>query len=663
MRRFAWRAPSFRGLLGAAAALAIAIGLASPVMAHALLSSSQPAAGANLSSAPKEVVLTFTEAPDPKLSSIQVLGSSGTSVTTGPATAVPGTPSKLRVGLQPLKSGVYTVAWTTVSSVDGHLARGSFAFGVGATPPSAGGGSSETAGSSSVSPVAVVGRWLLYGGLFLLLGAAFVGLVVFPTPPQPTLWLVGSGWVAAMAGSVVIIGVQMVDAGVGLGSIAGTSLGMAGVIRLAPLLLVMPALLWLFRRRLAAVSLTVLGVGAAAAMLGDVAESHAAASGAVAFNVVVQWVHVAASATWLGGLVALLLGLRGQPGPETRRIATRFANTATVGIGLVALTGVVRALSEIGPLQNLAFTDFGRLLVAKSALLAVLAGLGTINHFRSVPGSGKSLGLLRRIGSMELIVATTVLVLSATLVNLPPPAQAASVAPPVPASVTVSGNDFGTSVRMRLTATPGTSGFDVFRATLTDYDSGAVLDGRTVTLRFTLPARPDIGASQLVLKPMGNGVYQATGANLSIDGSWRIAAQISGGPGGSGAVDVAVQLITLQPQLKIDVNVTAGLPTIYTVHLAQGRSVQVYIDPGKPGANEVHLTFFDSAGKELPVPTAQLGIGLDGQALSQPVLRTLEPGHFVADATLAPGTYGVSFSATAPDGQTLAAQLQIPVGK
>ncbi len=654
------RATRLRRVTAAGAALVVAIGLASPAMAHALLASSQPAAGSNLPSAPTEVVLTFTEAPDPKLSSVQVLSSTGTSVTTGPATGVAGSPTKLRVGLKALQPGVYTVAWTTVSSVDGHLARGSFAFGVGATPPSEGGESTEAAGSSPVSPVGVVGRWLLYGGLIVLLGAAFVALVVFPMPPPPTLPLVLCGWVVAMVGSAVVIGVQMVEAGVGVGNVVGTSIGTAVLFRFMPLLVALPAIVWLLRRGASRPGLVVVAVAAGAAMLGDVAESHAAASGAVVFNVAVQWVHVAASGTWLGGLVALLLGLRGQPSPETRRIATRFANSATVGIAVVALSGVVRALSEIGPLQNLAFTDFGRLLVAKSALLGVLGGLGFINHFRSVPGAGKSLGLLRRIGSMELIVATSVLVLSATLVNLAPPAQATTTIQPAPASVTVSGSDFGTTVRMQLSATPGTSGFNVFRATLNDYDTGAPLSGRTVTLRFTLPSRPDLGASQLALKPVANGAYQATGANLSIDGTWRIAAQIGGA---TGTVEVDLQLATRQPQLKIDVNAVPGLPTIYTVHLAQGRSVQVYIDPGKGGANEVHLTFFDSTNKELPIPTAQLGIGPAGQPLSQPVLRTLEPGHFVADVTLATGTYSVSFSATASDGQTLAAQLQIPIAK
>src|SRR5205823_7540117 len=101
------RAACVRCLAAAGAALAVALGLASPLLAHALLAASQPSAGSNLSSAPTEVVVTFTEAPDPKLSSVQVLSPTGTSVTSGPVTAVAGAPTKLRVGLVSLKPGVY----------------------------------------------------------------------------------------------------------------------------------------------------------------------------------------------------------------------------------------------------------------------------------------------------------------------------------------------------------------------------------------------------------------------------------------------------------------------------------------------------------------------------------------------------------------------------
>jgi copper transport protein len=109
-----------------------------PAAAHALLIASDPGAGASLASAPAAVTLTFSEEPDPRLSQIRVLDSSGADVSSGEVAVVPGEPSQLRAPLEPLKPGVYTVAWRTVSAVDGHLATGSFAFAVGTPLPSGG---------------------------------------------------------------------------------------------------------------------------------------------------------------------------------------------------------------------------------------------------------------------------------------------------------------------------------------------------------------------------------------------------------------------------------------------------------------------------------------------------------------------------------------------
>jgi copper transport protein len=126
-------------LVGAAAgvSLAMLLGFVGLAAGHALLVSSDPAAGASLASAPSQVTLTFTEQPDPALSTIKVLATDGTSVGAGPVSAVPGQPKELRVALGKLQPGVYTVSWRTVSTVDGHLASGSFAFGVGVAAPSA----------------------------------------------------------------------------------------------------------------------------------------------------------------------------------------------------------------------------------------------------------------------------------------------------------------------------------------------------------------------------------------------------------------------------------------------------------------------------------------------------------------------------------------------
>ena len=45
--------------------------------AHALLKSSDPADGADLARAPHQILMTFTEPPDPSLSSAQLLASTG----------------------------------------------------------------------------------------------------------------------------------------------------------------------------------------------------------------------------------------------------------------------------------------------------------------------------------------------------------------------------------------------------------------------------------------------------------------------------------------------------------------------------------------------------------------------------------------------------------
>ncbi len=48
-------------------------------------------------------------------------------------------------------------------------------------------------------------------------------------------------------------------------------------------------------------------------------------------------------------------------------------------------------------------------------------------------------------------------------------------------------------------------------------------------------------------------------------------------------------------------NRVAGQPTIYTVHLDGGASAQLYLDPWAAGAADLHVTFFDAAGKGLAV--------------------------------------------------------------
>jgi copper transport protein len=655
-------------VIRAAAVLGLAAALALPatVLGHALPQSSTPGPGAQLSSPPSQVTITFGERPDPRLSTIKVLDTTGSGVTSEPTATVPGNALQLSVALKAdLPDGVYTVAWRSVSAVDGHLATGSFAFGIGVAPPagSAGSESAATTTSAGPSPWAILGRWLLYLGLVGLLGLAVFGAIVAHGSAASVQRVLPLAWFLAALGTALVIGVQLTDAGVDLGHLFDTSFGPGIVARLAPLVVAAGAIGLLQARRLAArPGLVLVGLGAAGAMLADVALSHAAAGGTPALDIPVQAIHVLAVGLWLGGLLGLLVSLRSAPDESTARLAKRFSRLATLGIATVALTGLLRAISEIGTIDRLGSTDFGRLVIAKTALLGVLASLGAVNHFRHVPAAGRALRGLRRIGSAELLVGGTVVLLSASLVNLAPPSETGggAAAPSLtPSPLIVAGSDFGTSLKVRLDVSPGMAGFNTFTATVTDFDTGAPLATATgVTLRFSFPGRADVGSSRLDLPSVGAGVFSATGSNLSLVGAWQVTALVVNG---TASVEVPFELITRTAKSTVDVNAVTGLPTIYTVHMSAARTVQVYLDPGRAGPNEVHATFFDGTGNELPVASVVMIMGPSGGAGSILAPRQLEPGHFVADSTLSAGTYSLSLAGPAPNGDQLTTQIDLPV--
>src|SRR2546425_1054935 len=70
------------------------------------------------------------------------------------------------------------------------------------------------------------------------------------------------------------------------------------------------------------------------------------------------------------------------------------------------------------------------------------------------------------------------------------PAQATAAAAQ---HVVVVGSNFATTVRVRLTVTPGTVGPNEFQARVTDYDPGRPAPATAVRLQFSLPSRPDLG--------------------------------------------------------------------------------------------------------------------------------------------------------------------------
>ena len=634
----------------------VALGLliASPsAQAHALLKSSVPADGAQLSSSPSAVVLSFTEDPDPSLSIVHVIDQNGNNVEKGSTKAVPGHRDGLEVTVGNLPRGSYTVSWRTVSRVDGHVTGGAFAFGVG-VPAAAPKVTAFKTPSPSVETV--VSRWLFYSGLFLLLGVAAMGLFVSKdlarAPPMAHI-----GWITAWIGLLGLVDGQRRDAAVPIGHLLSTSIGHAFLVRAIPLAMAVVGVFILHRSSSLQSGLAIVLIAAAATALGHVAEGHAAAGAWRVGKIVLQWAHVVAAGVWIGGLAVVLIGTRPLDADARARAVRRFSALALWLIVVLSGAGVWRAFEEIATWHQLFSTSYGQVVIAKAALLLVLVVLGAVNRYRNVPRSGGEPRGLLATGTSELVLATAVLVLTGILSGVAP-ARAVPSTTTAQQSVVVNGADFGTTVRLRLTVTHGFPASNQFQLKVTDFNTGAPVTAQT-SLRFTYLGPVQIPSSTLALRQAGPGIYTATGANLSLGGVWTVTAVIQRG---AASVEVPLTVPTRVVQ-NIVSQPTAGQPTIYTVTLNQGRSVQFYVDPGKAGANEVHATFFLN-GQQFNGLSGYFVLSTPPGGASPLGLnhRLLAEGHIVSDATLTQGQWRFDVWARTKSGELLWSYFQPTIG-
>ena len=105
----------------------LALAATTAAYAHAFLDHAEPRVGSTAPTAPREVVLTFSQNIEPAFSSVEVSDAKGARVDQGK----PGiNATTMRVGLKPLPPGTYHVRWR-VMSVDTHSTEGNFSFQVG----------------------------------------------------------------------------------------------------------------------------------------------------------------------------------------------------------------------------------------------------------------------------------------------------------------------------------------------------------------------------------------------------------------------------------------------------------------------------------------------------------------------------------------------------
>jgi copper transport protein len=503
--------------------LGVLLAGSTPAFAHASLLRSEPSDGSILAEAPTRFVLTFNEPVAPTV--VRLVESGGAAAELHQIQADGPT---VTIRLPALGRGTHALSWRVISA-DGHPVGGTVVFSVG----SPGG---ETSAVRTDTPPGLRdliwgARLLLYLGLFIGVGGAFFDAWLVPgLRPRPAGPLIDAALVVGLASAAASAGLQGADTlGTDLGSLLSPRIWIAGAattfgLTLAIGMATMALALLGGRVRDASVaralgSLALIGIGAALAASGHASDAQP------------QWltrsgvfVHAVCIAFWIGALAPLSALLR-DGHARSGQTLLRFSAAIPTPLALLVLTGLILAVIQVEHLDALWTTSYGRILVAKSAFVVALIGLGAWNRWRfteaAAAGRMTACASMMRLVRAELIVALAILGLVAVWRFTPPPralAAAAEAAAPIQIQL------HQPQAAVDVTITPGHAG----PVTI----SLSVLNGEMAPL----PAKEVI----LTLANPGAGIEPIRAQARHIDGpTWRVEG-LTVPAGGQWSVRVAV---------------------------------------------------------------------------------------------------------------------------
>jgi copper resistance protein D len=146
--------------------------------------------------------------------------------------------------------------------------------------------------------------------------------------------------------------------------------------------------------------------------------------------------HLVAAASWIGGLVPLVILLAAARRHQAvasaslaRNATTRFSTLGIVSVATLLATGMVNAWILVGSFHALVITEYGQLLMVKIAVFAVMLVFAGVNRFGLTPrlavSSGneprlKALRQLARNSTIEIALGLAIFAIVALLGTLHP---------------------------------------------------------------------------------------------------------------------------------------------------------------------------------------------------------------------------------------------------
>jgi copper transport protein len=555
-------------LLSLGALLLLLLGPARPAQAHASFVRSDPPPNSVLPEHVHQVTIWFSEPLEPAFSEIQVFNTQGQQVDSGNSQVLDDDPMAMSVSLPTLPDGTYTVAWRTVSTVDGHALRGSYLISFG--EPLAGVAPAEEASSQAVrSPLDPLARGLvLIGALAIVGGLLFEWLLVRPLllapDASPAIRALGRRLLGRMQhlnwlAIVLFAGASVLQLLLQAATVFNVSLGDVEWLYAGSVLRTSDwGRFWLWRVWLFSVVAVYVIVTTVTRRLDDTVEeedlishlarglallaglgalltlsltSHAAAAAEIRTAAIFSdALHLVAAAVWVGGLLHLALAARPVfhlPAPQRStllaQLVPRFSTLAILCVGTLIITGLYSTWAQVGIPAALT-TPYGLTLLGKLALFLPMLALGAVNLLWLSPrleGDADSGSRLRRTVTSEAALGLLVLLVVGLLTGLEPARQVAG-RQGLGEERELTHQDTVERTDITLTVEPVLAGSNRFLVELRDPQGRPIDDAQEVLLELTY-LEAELGERSVAAQQTEPGRYVAEDVVFSVAGDWQAA--------------------------------------------------------------------------------------------------------------------------------------------
>lgn len=523
------------------------------VSAHAELLTSDPKPGAVLDAEPAHITLTFSEPVEISLGAIRLFDGRGTSIDISAARHPDGRGEAVEVDLPHLAKGSYVVDWRVVSS-DSHPVHAAYTFQYGPASTLANGLLDQIISSTHTGRTAgtglAVSRSLVTASMALVFGGLLVcGLGIVAFGRRQRLVIGVGGGVGLVAGLLALPLEVGYTAGRGLGvltdssawsAVFHTTIGLAWFVRAVCIAAVAAVLLATARFRRSTWWQVILVLGLVAVGTASAYGGHGAAGRWHYLGVFLTMLHVSSMAVWIGGLAMLAISFASME----RAGVLRFSSIAFLAVVTVIVTGSIQGYRQVGSLDALTGTSYGKLLIWKliavAAVLLVAAVARRSTHGRLALSSplsestsgdashdaavGASVGAaaitvdrfdrvrLRKAVTVEAVLAAVVIVITSLLMAANPSQATAAV----PFSATLTSQGYLADI----TVEPARVGANEMHIYLSNPTSSLVqADAVTVTIQD--PSR-NIDPINIDIAPAGAGHVIANAATFPYAATWQL---------------------------------------------------------------------------------------------------------------------------------------------